>query len=297
MTVVVDELTPVFERAVELMSGSVRARLLSALSALAADPEFRLTVDLDVGQAVLAGSDEGRLDAKINELCRTCGFAVKTGASQAAYRETITQRVDVDYTHKKLLGGGGEFARVKLAVGPSDDKPNCINRIDVTHSHVPARFIIGIERGLATQLGSGPQAGFPVVGVAITLVDGAYHEVDSSAATFETATRWALRDALKKGSPVLLEPIVKLQVTAPEDLIGPVIADLASRGGQIGRPDIRDGVRVIAAIVPATKLLGYSGALQSIAGGRAIYAMQFDHYAPVHLPDDPPFRPAIGMRA
>jgi elongation factor G len=219
-------------------------------------------------------------------------------APQVAYRETITRQVTVDYTHKTQSGGSGQFARVRIVVEPSPPASGFIFENKAVGGSVLEQQVPGVEKGLESALGAGAVAGFPVVGVKVTLIDGAYHDVDSPAIAFEIAARAALREALQKGDPVLLEPIMKVEVVTPGDFAGPVIGDLNSRRGQIQGQGMRGDATVIHAMVRLVDMYGYVNALRSISQGRATFTMQFDHYARVALPDgDPPFRPAMAMRA
>jgi elongation factor G len=220
------------------------------------------------------------------------------GAPQIAYRETITKQVTVDYTHKKQTGGTGQFAAVSFIVEPNEPGKGYEFESKIVGGAVPKEYIPGVEKGIESVLTSGVVAGFPVVDVKVQLVDGKYHDVDSSALAFEIASRAAFREALTKGKSVLLEPIMKVEVVTPEDYTGSVIGDLNSRRGQIQGQDMRGRDNVIGAMVPLANMDGFVKQLLSISQGRATFTMQFDHYAPVLSPeDDPPFRPAIGMRA
>jgi len=223
---------------------------------------------------------------------------VNVGAPQVAYRETITRMVTEDFTHKKQSGATGQFAAVKIVVEPIPAGRGCEFENKIVGGAVPREYMPGVEKGLESVLGSGVLAGFPVVDLKVTLIDGKYHEVDSSALAFEIAARSALRAALKKCGPVLLEPIMKVEVVMPEGDTGSIIAGLKTRRGQIRRRDVRGTAAVVTAMVPLHNLFGYASALRSLSHGQATFAMQFDHYGRVPKPDnDPPFRPAIGMRA
>jgi elongation factor G len=205
------------------------------------------------------------------------------GAPQVAYRETITRSVDHDYTHKKQSGGSGQFARIKFTVEPNEVGKGFEFESKVIGGSVPKEFIPGVEKGLESVIGSGPLAGFPVVDVKVTLTDGAYHEVDSSAIAFEIAARQGLREAFqrKEAGAVLLEPIMKVEVVTPEDFTGSVIGDLNSRRGQIQGQDMRGNANVVNAMVPLANMFGYVNTLRSFSQGRASFSMQFDHYAEV----------------
>jgi elongation factor G len=224
---------------------------------------------------------------------------IHTQAPQIAYRETITRQVTVDYTHKKQSGGSGQFARVKILAEPLPPASGFMFENKVVGGSVPKQYVPDVEKGLRSVLGAGVVAGFPVVGLKVTLVDGAYHDVDSSAPAFEVAARAALREALQKGGPMLLEPIMKVEVVTPGEFTGAVIGDLNARRCGIQRQDMRGNANVIHAMAPLVDMFGYVGSLRSMSQGRATFTMQFDHYAPIPLPPDgdPPFRPAMAMRA
>ena len=221
------------------------------------------------------------------------------GTPQVAFRERITQRVEVDYTFKKAIGPKSQFARVKLIVEPNEPGHGFEFDCRVAGGAVPRDYILGVEKGLNSVLGSGVVAGFPVVDVKVTLVDGAHHDVDSSPLAFEIASRTAFRDALLKGNSVLLEPIMKVEVVTPQDCTSAVVGDLNSRRGQIQGQDFSGNASVIRALVSLMHMFGYANKLRSMSRGRATCTMQFDHYAAAapRPDDDPPFRPAIGMRA
>jgi elongation factor G len=206
---------------------------------------------------------------------------VNVGAPQVAYRETITRAVSHSYTHKKQTGGSGQFAAVDLEVGPSGVGQGNHFESKIVGGSVPKEYIPGVEKGVESVLTSGPLIGFPVVDVTVTLVDGKYHDVDSSALAFEIATRAGFREALRMAGPVLLEPIMKVEVTSPEEYLGSVIGDLNSRRGQIMGTDTRGNAQVINAMVPLANMFGYVNTLRSMSQGRANYTMQFDHYAQV----------------
>jgi elongation factor G len=273
---------PVIEIAVEPKSKADQEKLGVALMKLAAeDPSFRVSTDQESGQTILKGMGELHLDIKIDILKRTYKVEANIGAPQVAYRETITRRADVDYTHKKQTGGSGQFARVKLTVEPNAPGKGYEFENEVVGGTVPKEYIPGVEKGLESVLGSGVLAGFPVVDIKVHLTDGAYHEVDSSALAFEIAARAALREALQKATPVLLEPIMKVEVVTPENFMGDVIGDLNSRRGQIIGTDTRGNAAVVNAMVPLANMFGYVNNLRSMTQGRATFTMQFDHYAQV----------------
>ncbi len=274
---------PVIEMAVEAASKADQEKLGLALAKLAGeDPSFNVSTDFESGQTIIKGMGELHLDIKIDILRRApYNLKVNVGAPQVAYRETIRKLVEKDYTHKKQSGGTGQFARVKFVVEPSEAGSGFVFESKIVGGTVPKEYIPGVEKGLNSVMGSGPLAGFPVVDVKVTLIDGAYHEVDSSAIAFEIASRAALREGIEKASPALLEPVMKVEVVSPEDYVGSVIGDLNSRRGQIQGQDMRGNANVITAFVPLANMFGYVNNLRSMSQGRASYTMQFDHYEQV----------------
>ncbi|MQT13737.1 elongation factor G [Segnochrobactrum spirostomi] len=273
---------PVIEIAVEPKSKADQEKMAIALSKLAAeDPSFRVSTDQESGQTILKGMGELHLDIKVDILRRTYKVDVNVGAPQVAYRETITRKVDIDYTHKKQTGGTGQFARVKFVVEPNETGKGFAFDSKIVGGSVPKEYIPGVEKGLNSVLGSGVVAGFPLVDVKVELIDGAYHEVDSSALAFEIASRAAFREALQKAGPVLLEPVMRVEVTTPEDYLGSVIGDVNSRRGQIQGTDTRGNAQIVNAMVPLANMFGYVNTLRSMSQGRASYTMLFDHYEQV----------------
>jgi len=273
---------PVIEIAIEPKSKADQEKLGVALAKLVAeDPSFRVNTDPESGQTIIKGMGELHLDIKVDILRRTYKVDANIGAPQVAYREKITRPVTVDYTHKKQTGGSGQFARIKINAEPLPAGTGFVFDSKVVGGAVPKEFIPGVEKGLESVLGSGVLAGFPVVDLKVSLIDGAYHEVDSSALAFEIAGRMALREALQKGASVLLEPIMKVEVVTPEDYTGSVIGDLNSRRGQIQGQDMRGNANVINAMVPLANMFSYVNNLRSMSQGRATFTMQFDHYEQV----------------
>jgi elongation factor G len=273
---------PVIEIAIEPKSKADQEKLGTALAKLVAeDPSFRVSTDQESGQTIIKGMGELHLDIKVDILKRTYKVEANIGAPQVAYREKITRPVTVDYTHKKQTGGSGQFARVKINVQPGEPASGFEFENEIVGGVVPKEYIPGVEKGLESVLGSGVLAGFPVVDLKAQLVDGAYHDVDSSALAFEIAARAALREALQKGGSVLLEPIMKVEVVTPEDYTGSVIGDLNSRRGQIQGQDMRGNANVIIAMVPLANMFSYVNNLRSMSQGRATFTMQFDHYEQV----------------
>jgi elongation factor G len=270
---------PVIEMAIEPKTKTDQEKMGVALSKLAAeDPSFRVSTDTESGQTIIKGMGELHLDIKVDILRRTHKVDVNVGAPQVAYRETIRRKTDIDYTHKKQTGGTGQFARVKFSIEPGEVGSGFEFESKVIGGSVPKEYLPGVEKGLNSVITSGPIAGFPVVDVKVYLTDGAYHEVDSSAIAFEIASRAALREGLQKAQPVLLEPIMKVEVVSPEEYLGSVIGDLNSRRGQIQGTDTRGNAQIVTAMVPLANMFGYVNTLRSFSQGRASYTMQFDHY-------------------
>ncbi|WP_400769699.1 elongation factor G [Methylosinus sporium] len=270
---------PVIEIAIEPKSKADQEKLGIALQKLAAeDPSFRVSTDQESGQTILKGMGELHLDIKVDILKRTYKVDANIGAPQVAYRERLTKRVEIDYTHKKQTGGTGQFARVIIIFEPNEPGAGNVFESKIVGGSVPKEYIPGVEKGINSVMGSGILAGFPVVDVKATLIDGGFHDVDSSVLAFEIASRAAFRDALQKGGSVLLEPIMKVEVVTPEEYTGSVIGDINSRRGQIQGQDMRGNAVVVDAMVPLANMFGYVNQLRSFTQGRANYTMQFDHY-------------------
>ncbi len=273
---------PVIEIAIEPKSKADQEKLGIALSKLAAeDPSFRVSTDQESGQTILKGMGELHLDIKVDILRRTYKVDANIGAPQVAYREKLTKKVDIDYTHKKQTGGTGQFARVKISFEPNETGAGNVFESKIIGGAVPKEFVPGVDKGIQSVMGAGVLAGFPVVDMKATLYDGGFHDVDSSVLAFEIAARAATREALQKGGSVLLEPIMKVEVVTPEDYTGSVIGDLNSRRGQIQGQDMRGNAVVINAMVPLANMFGYVNQLRSFSQGRANFTMQFDHYEQV----------------
>ena len=271
---------PVIEIAIEPKSKADQEKLGVALAKLATeDPSFRVSTDQESGQTILKGMGELHLDIKVDILKRTYKVDANIGAPQVAFREKITQRVEHGYTHKKQTGGSGQFAQIKIIAAPTQPGTPFEFENEIVGGAVPKEFIPGVEKGLESVLGSGVVAGFPVVDLKVTLIDGKYHDVDSSALAFEICARQCLKEALQMAKPVLLEPIMKVEVVTPEDYTGSVIGDLNSRRGQIQGQDMRGNANVINAMVPLMNMFGYVNNLRSMSQGRATFTMQFDHYS------------------
>jgi elongation factor G len=273
---------PVIEIAIEPKSKADQEKLGVALAKLVAeDPSFRVHTDPESGQTIIKGMGELHLDIKVDILRRTYKVDANIGAPQVAYREKISRSATVDYVHKKQTGGHGQFARIKIIAEPGAPGSGFVFENEIVGGSVPREFIPAVEKGLEGQLTSGVIAGFPVVDIKVSLIDGASHDVDSSAMAFEIAGRAAMREALAKGGSVLLEPIMKVEVVTPEDYTGSVIGDLNSRRGQILGQDMRGNANVISAMVPLANMFSYVNNLRSMSQGRATFTMQFDHYAEV----------------
>jgi elongation factor G len=273
---------PVIEIAIEPKSKADQEKLGVALAKLVAeDPSFRVTTDQESGQTIIKGMGELHLDIKVDILKRTYKVDANIGAPQVAYREKISRPATVDYLHRKQTGGHGQYAKIKIIAEPAAPGAGFEFENEIIGGAVPKEFIPAVEKGLEGQLTSGVLAGFPVVDLKVRLVDGDSHDVDSSAMAFEIAARAAMREALQKGSPVLLEPIMKVEVVTPEDYTGSVIGDLNSRRGQIQGQDMRGNANVISAMVPLANMFSYVNNLRSMSQGRATFTMQFDHYAEV----------------
>jgi elongation factor G len=224
---------------------------------------------------------ELHLEILVDRMKREFKVDANVGAPQVAYRETITQRAEIDYTHKKQTGGSGQYARIKLVFEPLPAGSGYQFESSVIGGTVPREYIPGVEKGLNSAKDTGVIAGFPVIDFKASLVDGAYHDVDSSVLAFEIASRAAFREGIPKARPALLEPIMKVEVVTPEDYMGDVIGDLNSRRGQIQGMDSRGNAQVIAAMVPLANMFGYVNTLRSMSQGRAQYSMHFDHYEQV----------------
>jgi elongation factor G len=273
---------PVIEIAIEPKSKADQEKLGVALSKLAAeDPSFRVSTDPESGQTILKGMGELHLDIKVDILKRTYKVDANIGAPQVAYRETLSKKSEINYTHKKQSGGSGQFARVVMVFEPSGPGGGSSFESKIVGGAVPKEYIPGVEKGVNSVLTSGVLAGFPVVDVKATLVDGSYHDVDSSALAFEIAARAAFREGLQRGGSVLLEPIMKVEVVTPEEHTGFVMGDLLSRRGHVQGQDMRANAVVIDAMVPLSNMFGYVNQLRSGTQGRANFTMQFDHYEQV----------------
>ena len=270
---------PVIELSVEPKTKADQEKMGVALNRLAQeDPSFRVTTDHESGQTIIKGMGELHLDILVDRMKREFKVEANVGAPQVAYREYLAKPVDVDYTHKKQSGGSGQFGRVKLKVEPGERGQGFVFNDEIKGGNIPKEYIPAIEKGLREQAESGYLVGFPIIDFSVTLYDGAYHDVDSSAIAFEIAARGAMREVAQKSGIKLLEPIMKVEVVTPEDYLGDVIGDLNSRRGQIQGTDTRGNAQAVEAFVPLANMFGYVNELRSFTQGRAQYTMQFSHY-------------------
>ncbi|MCP9953007.1 MULTISPECIES: elongation factor G [Actinomadura] len=275
---------PVIHVAIEPKTKADQQKLGTAIQRLAEeDPSFQVRTDEDTGQTVISGMGELHLEILVDRMKREFKVDANVGKPQVAYRETISRKVEkVEYTHKKQTGGSGQFGRVIIDLEPlggGSDGYEFENK--VTGGRIPREYIPSVDAGCQEAAEFGVLAGYPMVGVKVTLQDGAYHEVDSSEMAFKVAGSMAFKEAARKASPTLLEPMMSVEVTTPEDNMGDVIGDLNSRRGQVQSMDERHGMRVIKALVPLSEMFGYVGDLRSKTQGRAVFTMQFDSYAEV----------------
>ncbi len=273
---------PVIEVAVEPKSKADQEKLGVALAKLAAeDPSFRVSTDQESGQTILKGMGELHLDIKIDILRRTYKVEANVGAPQVAYREKLGKPATILYTHKKQTGGSGQFAEVKIEFEPGEPGSGFKFENKIVGGNVPREYVPGVEKGLNMAKENGLLAGFPVIDVTARLIDGKYHDVDSNVLTFQIAAQAAFRELKEKGDPRLLEPIMKVEVTSPEEYVGSVIGDLNSRRGMIQGQDMRGNATIINAMVPLANMFGYVNTLRSFSQGRASYVMEFSHYEEV----------------
>ncbi|MEM0986312.1 MAG: elongation factor G [Pseudomonadota bacterium] len=273
---------PVIEIAVEPKSKADQEKMSIGLGRLAAeDPSFRVETDLESGQTIMKGMGELHLDILVDRLKREFKVEANIGQPQVAYREAIGRATEIDYTHKKQSGGSGQFARIKVEFEPLEAGSGFQFESKIVGGAVPKEYIPGVEKGLDSAKDNGLLAGYPVTDFKATLIDGAFHDVDSSVLAFEIAARAAFRELKGQGDPRLLEPIMKVEVVTPEDYMGDIIGDLNSRRGQIQGSEPRGNVTAINAFVPLVNMFGYVGNLRGMSQGRAQFTMLFDHYAEV----------------
>ena len=275
---------PVIHIAIEPKSKGDQDKLGVAIQRLAEeDPTFHVRSDEETGQTIIGGMGELHLEVLVDRMKREFKVEANVGKPQVAYRETITKKVEkVDYTHKKQTGGSGQFAKVQIDIGPSENaEGGYVFENKVTGGRIPREYIPSVDAGCQEAMENGVLAGYPMVDVQVTLQDGAYHDVDSSELAFKIAGSMAFKEGARKAGPVILEPMMAVEVTTPEDFMGDVIGDLNSRRGQIQAMEERSGARVVKALVPLSEMFGYVGDLRSRTQGRASYSMQFDSYAQV----------------
>jgi elongation factor G len=273
---------PVIEIAVEPKTKADQEKMSQGLQRLAAeDPSFRVETDLESGQTIMKGMGELHLDILVDRLKREFKVEANVGAPQVAYRETISKAVEHSYTHKKQSGGSGQFAEVKLSIIPTEPGEGYSFDSKIVGGSVPKEYIPGVEKGIQSVMDSGPLAGFPVIDFRVELLDGKFHDVDSSVLAFEIAARMCMREGMKKAGAKLLEPVMKVEVVTPEEYTGGIIGDLTSRRGQVSGQDTRGNAIAIDAFVPLANMFGYINTLRSMSSGRAQFTMQFDHYDPV----------------
>ena len=273
---------PVIEIAVEPKTKGDQEKMSTGLARLAAeDPSFRVETDLESGQTIMKGMGELHLDILVDRLKREFKVEANIGAPQVAYRETIGHEVEHTYTHKKQSGGSGQFAEVKLVITPTEPGEGYSFESKIVGGAVPKEYIPGVEKGIKSVMDSGPLAGFPVIDFKVALIDGKFHDVDSSVLAFEIAARMGMREGMRKAGAKLLEPIMKVEVVTPEDYTGGIIGDLTSRRGQVTGQEPRGNAVAINAMVPLANMFGYINTLRSMSSGRAQFTMQFDHYDPV----------------
>jgi len=281
---------PVIEVSVEPKSTADQEKMSIALQRLASeDPSLKIESDEESGQTILKGMGELHLEIIVDRMQREFKVDANIGKPKVAYRETFTKPVDVEYVHKKQSGGAGQFAKINMTFEPILDNDNDDEEetkdyefeSKIVGGRVPKEYIPGVEKGVISAKQNGVLAGFPVVKIKAILTDGAYHDVDSSVLAFEIAARSAFREAMAKAGPVLLEPLMKVEVITPEEYMGDVIGDISSRRGQVANLEARDNVQVITAKVPLGKMFGYVNNLRSLSQGRAQYTMVFDSYSVV----------------
>ena len=273
---------PVIEIAIEPKTKGDQEKMSLGLQRLAAeDPSFRVETDLESGQTIMKGMGELHLDILVDRLKREFKVEANIGAPQVAYRETISHEVEHTYTHKKQSGGSGQFGEVKMVISPTEPGEGYSFESKIVGGSVPKEYIPGVEKGIVSVMDSGPLAGFPVIDFKVALIDGKFHDVDSSVLAFEIAARMCMREGMRKAGAKLLEPIMKVEVITPEEYTGGIIGDLTSRRGQVQGQDSRGNAIAIDAFVPLANMFGYINTLRSMSSGRAQFSMLFDHYEAV----------------
>ena len=270
---------PVIEIAVEPKTKADQEKMSTGLARLAAeDPSFRVETDFESGQTIMKGMGELHLDILVDRLKREFKVEANIGAPQVAYRETISHEAEITYTHKKQSGGSGQYAEVKMIIIPTEPGEGYSFESKIVGGSIPKEYIPGVEKGIESVMDSGPLAGFPVIDFKVELIDGKYHDVDSSVMAFEIAGRMGMREGLRKAGAKMLEPIMKVEVVTPEEYTGGIIGDLTSRRGMVQGQDTRGNAIAIDARVPLANMFGYINTLRSMSSGRANFTMQFSHY-------------------
>ncbi len=273
---------PVISVAVEPKTKADQEKMGIALNRLSAeDPSFRVQSDEESGQTVISGMGELHLDILVDRMKREFAVEANVGAPQVAYRESIAREVEIDYTHKKQSGGSGQFGRIKFIITPGERGTGIVFHDEIKGGNIPKEYIPGVEKGIRDIAATGALIGFPIIDFSIRLIDGAYHDVDSSVMAFEIAGRAGMREAARQAGIKILEPMMDVEVVTPDDYMGDVIGDISSRRGQIAGSETRGPNTVISAKVPLANMFGYVNQLRSFSQGRATYSMQFDHYAEV----------------
>ena len=273
---------PVIEIAVEPKTKADQEKMSAGLARLAAeDPSFRVETDFESGQTIMKGMGELHLDILVERLKREFKVEANIGSPQVAYRETVGREVKHTYTHKKQSGGSGQFAEVTMIISPTEPGEGYSFESRVVGGSVPKEYVPGVEKGINSVMDSGPLAGFPVIDFKVALLEGKYHDVDSSVLAFEIAGRMCMREGMRLAGAKLLEPIMRVEVVTPDQYTGGIIGDLTSRRGQVQGQDTRGNAIVIEAFVPLANMFSYINNLRSMSSGRANFSMQFDHYDPV----------------
>ena len=273
---------PVIRIAIEPKTKADLDKLGMGLSKLAEeDPTFKVNTDEETGQTIIAGMGELHLEILVDRLKREFKVEANVGKPQVAYREAIRDTVTHIYTHKKQTGGKGQFAEIHVEIGPNESGIGFEFVNGIVGGSIPREFIGPVQKGLESALTQGPLAGYPIEGIRARLYDGKYHNVDSDQLSFEIAGRMAFREASRKAKPMIMEPIMAVEVVTPDEYMGDVIGDLNSRRGKIQNMGQRNEVQVITAQVPLSEMFGYSTDMRSLTQGRAVYSMLFDHYAEV----------------
>jgi elongation factor G len=273
---------PVISVAVEPKTKADQEKMGIALGKLAAeDPSFRVHTDEETGQTIISGMGELHLEILVDRMKREFKVEAEVGAPQVSYRESIKQEVDQEYKYAKQSGGRGQYGHVFLKVKPGEPDSGFVFHNEIKGGSVPREYIPAVEKGCEEAMQTGVLAGYPIEDVEVTLYDGSYHDVDSNEMAFKLAASMGFKEACRKASPAILEPMMKVEVEVPEEYMGDVIGDLNRRRGQVNNMGDRAGNKIVDAFVPLSEMFGYSTDLRSATQGRATYAMEFDHYEEV----------------